>query len=150
MAAVMTAALADNQPPAWLLPCPWVLRWLEGALNGVVSMFAGWLFHLLLADIGRPQSAMPALHSTLMITGCIGFVIGTIVPTWYRRAVAGSSNPMGIDRGSTQPSDSADRRSILLQRRAASYAVLVGKTSLLHVNAHFNDRFRAAQVRITK
>jgi hypothetical protein len=61
-------------------------RWVEAGLQSIGSMAAALLVHWLLADIGPNADSAPERYRVLFVCGTIGFLIGAIVPSWYRRA----------------------------------------------------------------
>jgi hypothetical protein len=78
---VLAAWLTDDRPSArWPASR---LRWLEGL--GQAGLMAGtaWVVHALLLESG---GRAPALENMLALSAAIGFGIGFLVPTWYRRA----------------------------------------------------------------
>ena len=78
---VLTAWLADDRPSArWPASR---LRWLEGFGQAALMAGMAWFVHELLRESG---GRLPALENMLVLSAAIGFGIGFLVPTWYRRA----------------------------------------------------------------
>ena len=61
-------------------------RWAEACLQAIGTMAAAWLVHYVLVDIVQPGGRVPELYRILFVSGTIGFLIGAVVPTWYRHA----------------------------------------------------------------
>jgi hypothetical protein len=77
---ILTAWLAGDRPSArW--PA-FRLRWLEGVGQAALMVGTASLVHALLLESG---GRVPALESMLLLSAAIGFGIGFLVPTWYRR-----------------------------------------------------------------
>ncbi len=87
---VMTGILVDDAPTA---PRPRLRRALEG-LAGAAMMCAGtWLTHRWLLEVYNrasqwrpPDYRVGSLARVLIMSAVVGFVIGFLVPHWYRRA----------------------------------------------------------------
>jgi hypothetical protein len=80
-ATVLTAWFADDRPSArWSASR---LRWGEGLGQAALMAATAWLVHSLLRETG---GRLPVLENVLLLSAAIGFGIGYLVPTWYRRA----------------------------------------------------------------
>lgn len=92
--AVTTAFMADNQPSRRLSARH--LRWLEGIGQAVVSILAAILVLWWLRDI-RPEGDLPNTFGVLRNAVIAGFVLGFLVPSWYRRATSRRSDSAASD-----------------------------------------------------
>jgi hypothetical protein len=87
LTAFVTAAavsfLLDNRPVYGLT---WRrMRWLEGAVLATANVIAAYVVMLWLNDIGGHA---PPIEEMLPRAALIGFLIGFIIPAWYRNAPA--------------------------------------------------------------
>jgi hypothetical protein len=75
--------LLDNRPVYGLT---WrQMRWLEGAVLATANVIAAYVVMLWLNDIGGHA---PPIEEMLPRAALIGFLIGFIIPAWYRNAPA--------------------------------------------------------------
>ena len=79
---VTTAYLADNRANEWVA-VQWQ-PWIEGLVQGLVTALAMGLTLWLLTDSGADTSH---LLWRLPVSFVLGFILGYILPTWYRRAL---------------------------------------------------------------
>jgi hypothetical protein len=86
---VVTGFLIDNDPPArW----PRLFRLLEGLVSAATMVGVAYLVHGWLVEVYQNAQVRPAdyhvlrMVSALGTAGVVGFVIGYLVPTWYREA----------------------------------------------------------------
>lgn len=83
--AIITAFIIDFEPPE-KLPAKWT-RWLEAAMQAAATALASLLVHWWLGEFATKSGAkVPPQFSVLIVSATVGFVLGFIVPTWYRRA----------------------------------------------------------------
>jgi hypothetical protein len=80
--AFMTAFLIDDQPRS--LARRWGGKWSEGAAQALVTAATSFLVYQVLHAGGHPPKS--PLGIAMLLGGSIGFVIGTLIPTWYREA----------------------------------------------------------------
>ncbi|OGW52056.1 MAG: hypothetical protein A2Z50_02905 [Nitrospirae bacterium RBG_19FT_COMBO_42_15] len=73
-----TAINIDNRP-FWKITYS-VLRWIEGVIQALFNLSAAYIVYLLLNDPTRD------LNRLLLTGALIGFIIGFVVPHWYRTA----------------------------------------------------------------
>ncbi len=79
--AVTVSFLLDDKPVYGL---SWrQMRWLEGALLSAANLLAAYVVTLWLTDIGGHA---PPIEAVLPRAALIGFLIGFVIPTWYRNA----------------------------------------------------------------
>ena len=83
--AFATAWLTDN-PVHKRLGC--AQRWIEGASLATVTALGGVLVHAMLGQtmVGEYVTYLPPLWLVIGVSWLIGFVIGVLVPTWYRES----------------------------------------------------------------
>ena len=83
MTAMITAFLVDDRPST-LVPLD-RLRWVEAVAQAILTMLSGVVvYYWLRATPGA--TGVPPLGAIVGLSGVIGFVIGVLVPTWYRSA----------------------------------------------------------------
>lgn len=90
--AVMTAFLIDDRPPAHVSPRVW--RLIEGVIGAVSMTLAAAQTHGWLVDrvkIVGPEIVeslhyvVPPLGAVLLPAGAVGFAVGYLVPSWFRK-----------------------------------------------------------------
>jgi hypothetical protein len=90
-----TAFMADNRPSLRLSPRH--LRWLEGAGQAIVSVLSA---SLVLWWLEFPETFFCVDLNTFFVlsnAAIIGIVLGSLVPSWYRRAMSGQfADPSNI------------------------------------------------------
>ena len=85
VASSVTSLLADNftgrsgDEPRWA-------RWAEGAFAAAALAATALLVHMMLGESGMPKERIPPLYALISMCATIGFVIGALVPSWYRNA----------------------------------------------------------------
>ena len=95
--AIVTAFLIDFRPPQGL-PAKWH-RWLEAAMQAAVTALAALLVHWWLGDLATKHGEKtPPLISVLIVSATVGFALGFIVPTWYRRAQMAEQRTLSVVR----------------------------------------------------
>jgi hypothetical protein len=77
--AFTTAYLADNRPTG-----TWT-RWIEGALQSAVAIITTLFVHLWLMNTVGNEGPVRSLGLVGM-SGVVGFLMGVLVPTWYRES----------------------------------------------------------------
>jgi hypothetical protein len=82
MMAFVTALLSDDKPTQKLSRSR--LQWVEGCAQALTAVFSAWIIHGWLLNIHSDR--VPDLIYLLPKSGVIGFIIGFLVPTWYRGA----------------------------------------------------------------
>jgi hypothetical protein len=81
--AFTTAYLADNRPAgSWTR---WRLRWIEGALQSAIAIIITLFVRLCLTNTVGNEGSVPGLGFVGM-SGVVGFLMGVLVPTWYRES----------------------------------------------------------------
>jgi hypothetical protein len=93
--AFFTAFQADNRP-FWKITYP-RLRWIEGFFQVAVNLFATFIVVAWLDD----QDLRDRLITVLGTNAAIGFVIGFVVPTWYRDASRQQKTFLDTDKSSS-------------------------------------------------
>ena len=95
--AIVTAFLIDFRPPQGL-PAKYH-RWLEAAMQAAVTVLAAFLVHWWLGELAAKHGEKaPPLFSVLIVSATVGFVLGFIVPTWYRRAQMAEPRTLSVVR----------------------------------------------------
>jgi hypothetical protein len=106
VASGVTSFLADDfagrsgDEPRWA-------RWAEGAVAAAALAATALVVHRMLGEAGMPGERVPPLQALISMCAVIGFVIGALVPSWYRNAssLAGTDeNSADADVGSPSPS----------------------------------------------
>ena len=84
--AFMTAFLIDYTPPK-RLGAKW-RRWTEAAIQAIATTLGVCLVHWWLDSIETPDTdiVVPKLTGLLRTSAIVGFILGFVVPTWYRRS----------------------------------------------------------------
>jgi hypothetical protein len=83
--AIITAFIIDFEPLRGL-PGKWH-RWLEAAMQAAATVLASCLVLWWLEGIAKYGGrVVPPWPRVLITTAIVGFALGFIVPTWYRRA----------------------------------------------------------------
>jgi hypothetical protein len=80
--AFVTAFLIDDTPRS--LPRRLAGRWSEGATQALVTAAIAFVAYHTLASLGHAPSSPLAM--VMGLAGTVGFVIGSLIPTWYREA----------------------------------------------------------------
>ena len=103
--AIITAFIIDFEPPE-KLPAKWT-RWLEAAMQAAATALASLLVHWWLGE------SAPIWYRVLIVSATVGFVLGFIVPTWYRRAQMADQTASSKVRAQETGADS-DRAAVTL------------------------------------
>ena len=121
--AVVTAVLIDDVPDA---RCPrWLWRVLEGLVAAAAVTVAAYVAHGWLQELASAsRQAVAGYHPQplafkLCRSGAVGFVIGYLVPTWYRNPLRRVDSP-DVTRGSSRSGADAPGRSPTEPAMAAS------------------------------
>ena len=95
--AMITAFLIDFKLPQGL-PAKYH-RWLEAAMQAAVTALASLFVHWWLVDLAAGSEAeVPQLFGVLIVSATVGFVLGFVVPTWYRRAQMAEQRTLSVVR----------------------------------------------------
>ncbi len=87
--AVSTAFMIDWQRPDWLSER--LYRLADGAFQAALLMAAAALVHWWLSSLsvaGSFSGDVPDIGSVLRLSAIVGFTLGYLVPTWYRKSAA--------------------------------------------------------------
>jgi hypothetical protein len=116
--AVVTALLIDDQPRSWARR--WGGRWSEGAVQSAATAAMAFVVYLMLKSYNAaPRSPV---EMVVLLAAIIGFIIGALIPTWYREAPRRREDTNGIESVRSGGSNRARRRVIGKRKASAASA----------------------------